>query len=115
MFGVLLYGGGRTARCAAAFIDTVYGFSRIGSGFNGEAAVSIGDEFVGFCGGGVICVKLVETVAVVVGGVGSEWVVVGLPEALLSFLKRGILPYVHSEAVFKRNCYLLASRSRKEM
>ena len=109
MFGVLLYGGGRTTRCAAAFIDTVYGFSRIGSGFNGEAAVSIGDEFVGFCGGGVICVKLVETVAVVIGGVGSERVVVGLPEAILSFLKRGILPYIYTESVIKCICYLLVS------
>ena len=87
----------------------MYGFSRIGSGFNGEAAVSIGDEFVGFCGGGVICVKLVETVAVVIGGVGSERVVVGLPEAILSFLKRGILPYIYTESVIKCICYLLVS------
>ena len=114
MFGVLLYGGGRTARCAAAFIDTVYGFSRIGSGFNGEAAVAIGEEFVGFCGGGVICVKLVETVAVVIGGVGSGRVVVGLPEAILSFWKRGILTCVYSESVFKSKGYLLVSRPRKE-
>ena len=93
----------------------MYGFSRIGSGFNGEAAVAIGEEFVGFCGGGVICVKLVETVAVVVGGVGSEWVVVGLPEAILSFLKIGILLDVYSESVFERSCYLVVTRIWKNI
>ena len=109
VFGVLLYGGGRTALCAAAFIDTVYGFSRIGSGFNGEAAVSIGAEFVGFGGGGVSCVKFVETVAVGVGGSGSDRVVVELLKAILSFLKRGILANVYTESVNKSICYLLVS------
>jgi hypothetical protein len=44
-----------------------------------------------FGGGGVSCVKDVETVAVGVGESGSEWVVTGLLEAIFSFLKRGIL------------------------
>ena len=52
--------------------------------------------------------------AVVVGGVGSERVVVGLPEAILSFLKRGILANVYTESVIKSKCYLLVSRPGKE-
>ena len=61
-------------------------------------------------GYGVVCVKLVETVAVVVRGVGSEWVVLRLPEAILSFLKRRILFYVYGKSVSKSLCYLLVTR-----
>ena len=99
--GGLLYGGSWTARCAAAFIETVYGFSIIVGWFIGEGAAASGEEIVWFSGGGVSCVKLVEAVAVVVGGIGSERVVVELLQAILSFLKRGILADVYIEAVKK--------------
>ena len=62
---------------------------------------------------GVVCAKLVVTV--LIWGLGSEWVVVGLPEALLSdFLNRGILMYVYSVSVFKNLFYLLVTRCWKE-
>ena len=44
--------------------------------------------------------------AVGVGGSGSDWVVVELLEAILSFLKRGILADVYTESVKKNICYL---------
>ena len=47
-----------------------------------------------------------EAVAVVVGGIGSERVVVELLEAILSFLMRGILVDVYTESVKKNICYL---------
>ena len=55
-----------------------------------------------------------ETVAVGVGGSGSDRVVVELLEAILSFLKRGILADVYTESVIKSKGYLLVSRPRKE-
>ena len=55
-----------------------------------------------------------ETVAVGVGGSGSDRVVVELLEAILSFLKRGILADVYTESVNKSICYLLVSRPWKE-
>ena len=55
-----------------------------------------------------------ETVAVGVGGSGSDRVVVELLEAILSFLKRGILADVYTESVIKSKCYLLVSRPGKE-
>ena len=59
-----------------------------------------------FWGGGVSCVKVVETVAIGVGEGVSERVIVGLLEAILSFLKRGILADVYTESVNKNICYL---------
>ena len=47
-----------------------------------------------------------ETVAVGVGGSGSDRVVVELLEAVLTFLKRGILADVYTESVKKSICYL---------
>ena len=91
----------------------MYGFSITVGGFNDGAAAG-GEEFVCAEGGGVSCVKLVETVAVGVGGSGSERVVAELLEAILSFLKRGILTCVYSESVFKSKGYLLVSRPGKE-
>ena len=45
--------------------------------------------------------------AVGVGGSVSERVVVELLEAILSFLKRGILADVYTKSVKKNICYLL--------
>ena len=86
-------------------IETVYGFSITVGGFDDGAAAG-GERIVCVGGGGVSCVKFVETVAVGVGGSGSERVVVELLEAILSFLKRGILADVYTESVKKSICYL---------
>ena len=55
-----------------------------------------------------------EAVAVVVGRIGLERVAVGLLEAILSFLKRGMLADVYAESAIKSKGYLLVSRPRKE-
>ena len=55
-----------------------------------------------------------ETVAVGVGGSGSDRVVVELLEAILYFLERGILVDVYTESVNMSICYLLVSRPWKE-
>ena len=83
----------------------MYGFSITVGGFNDGAAAG-GEEIVCAEGGGVSCVKLVETVAVGVGGSGSERVVAELLEAILSFLKRGILADVYIGSVGENICYL---------
>ena len=64
---------------------------------------------------GIVCVKLLETVAVIIGGVGSEWVVVGLPEEILSFLIRGTFLYIYSESVSKSIYYLVVTRIWEEI
>ena len=90
----------------------MYGFSIIVGGFIDGAAAGE-EKFVVADGGGVSCVKLVETVAVGVWGSGSERVVAELLEAILSFLKRGILASVYIGSVCENICYLFC-RNRKE-
>ena len=94
-------------------IETVYGFSITVGGFDDGAAAG-GEGIVCVSGGGVSCVKFVETVVVGVGGSGSERVVAELLEAILSFLKRGILADVYIGSVGKSICYLFCRDREKK-
>ena len=94
-------------------IETVYGFSITVGGFDDGAAAG-GEGIVCVGGGGVSCVKFVETVVVGVGGSGSERVVAELLEAILSFLKRGILADVYIGSVGKNICYLFCRDREKK-
>ena len=91
----------------------MYGFSIIVGGFIDGAAAGE-EKFVVADGGGVSCVKLVETVAVGVWGSGSERVVAELLEAILSFLKRGILADVYIGSVGENICYLFCRDREKK-